>query len=113
MAHIYKAWSWVVDLPIGEKTCYNTSMRSHLSKTLVVAFAILLGASAFAKAMADKSRSSRRTKELQEFKAVRYVPNESNDGDSFLVMMGDEEHRVRLYFVDCPETTANVSTRES
>ena len=75
-------------------------MRSHLSKTLVVAFAVLLGASAFAKAP-----SSRRTKELQEFKAVRYVPNESNDGDSFSVMLGDEEHRVRLYFVDCPETT--------
>ncbi len=83
---------------------------------MVVAFAVLLGASACAKAptfakatagkLEDKSRSSRRTTELQEFKVVRYVPNESNDGDSFLVMLGDEERRVRLYFVDCPEATA-------
>ncbi len=57
--------------------------------------------------MAEKPRSSRRTKELQEFKGVRYVSNKNNDGDSFSVMLGDEEHRVRLYFVDCPETTAD------
>lgn len=73
-------------------------MRSHLSKTLVVAFAVLLGASAFAKAMADKPRSSRRTKELQEFKGVRYVPDANNDGDSFLVSVTERGslHSVQL-----------------
>lgn len=37
---------------------------------------------------------------------AEYVPHESNDGDSFLVQAAGKRHRVRLYFVDCPETTA-------
>ena len=65
---------------------------------MVVAFVVLLGASCLQAA------------ELQEFKGVRYVPDANNDGDSFLVMMGDKEYRVRLYFVDCPETTASSKT---
>ncbi len=52
--------------------------------------------------------------ELQEFKGVKYVPDKSNDGDSFLVSVtergGKKERRVRLYFVDCPETTADSKT---
>ncbi len=77
-------------------------MRSHLPKVLVAAFVILLGASCLWAA------------ELKEFRAVRYVPDASNDGDSFLVGVtersGKKEHRVRLYFVDCPETTAGSKT---
>ncbi len=52
--------------------------------------------------------------ELKEFKGVQYVPDKSNDGDSFLVSVtergGKKEYRVRLYFVDCPETTADSET---
>ena len=33
----------------------------------------------------------------------RYVPNDSNDGDSFHVQAGDKEYVFRLYFVDAPE----------
>ncbi len=69
---------------------------------LVVTFAILLGI------------PSLWAGELQEFKGVKYVPDKSNDGDSFLVSVtergGKKEHRVRLYFVDCPETTAGSKT---
>jgi len=32
-----------------------------------------------------------------------YVPNHSNDGDSFHVQAGDKEYVFRLYFVDAPE----------
>jgi endonuclease YncB( thermonuclease family) len=32
-----------------------------------------------------------------------YVPNDSNDGDSFHVQAGDKEYVFRLYFVDAPE----------
>lgn len=69
-----------------------------MSKPLIVAFAMLLGT------------SSLWAGELQEFKWVKYVPDKSNDGDSFLVMMGEKEQRVRLYFVDCPEMTAGSET---
>lgn len=32
------------------------------------------------------------------------VPDGRNDGDSFMVQAGDRRIRVRLYFVDCPES---------
>ena len=32
-----------------------------------------------------------------------YVPNNSNDGDSFHVKAGEKEYIFRLYFVDAPE----------
>ena len=32
---------------------------------------------------------------------------DSNDGDSFMVRLGEHDHRLRLYYVDCPETTYN------
>ncbi len=50
------------------------------------------------------------TAELQLLDGVRLVENESNDGDSFLVMHGGREFPVRLYFVDCPETSADSET---
>ncbi len=69
-------------------------MRSNLR---ILVLAVLLGTSCLWSA------------ELEKFEGVRYVADQSNDGDSFLVEMGENEktkrYRVRLYFVDCPETT--------
>ncbi len=35
----------------------------------------------------------------------RWVDHAGNDGDSFMVRTGEKQMLVRLYFVDCPETT--------
>jgi len=56
------------------------------------------------------STSSGATADLQSFSNVRLVPNSSNDGDSFVVEMDGKQHRVRLYFVDCPETFVEAPT---
>jgi len=43
--------------------------------------------------------------ELQLFEQVTLIENAGNDGDSFLVRLDkNRDVRVRLYFVDCPET---------
>jgi competence ComEA-like helix-hairpin-helix protein len=41
----------------------------------------------------------------------RYVPNESNDGDSFHARVGRKEYIFRLYFVDAAETDDGLSER--
>jgi endonuclease YncB( thermonuclease family) len=41
----------------------------------------------------------------------RYVPNPSNDGDSFHVRAGRKEYIFRLYFVDAAETESGLSER--
>ena len=43
--------------------------------------------------------------ELQKFINVRLIDNPANDGDSFLVEADGKLLHVRLYFVDCPETS--------
>jgi len=43
---------------------------------------------------------------LQVFSNVTLVDNPANDGDSFLIKTKEKSFRVRLYFVDCPETFA-------
>ncbi len=43
--------------------------------------------------------------DLQMFSKVRLVNNPENDGDSFLVVAAGKHLLVRLYFVDCPETS--------
>ena len=45
--------------------------------------------------------------DLQMFSNVRLVNNPANDGDSFLVEANGKSFRVRLYFVDCPETSTS------
>lgn len=46
--------------------------------------------------------------ELETYRGVRWIPDGGNDGDSFLVQLdADRQVRVRLYFVDCPETDAS------
>jgi len=43
--------------------------------------------------------------DLQMFSNARLVNDPANDGDSFIVEAGGKSFRVRLYFVDCPETS--------
>ena len=42
--------------------------------------------------------------DLQMFSNVKLIKNSANDGDSFVVELNGKSFRVRLYFVDCPET---------
>ena len=44
--------------------------------------------------------------ELQMFSNVRFVDNQLNDGDSFFLEADSKSFYVRLYFVDCAETSA-------
>lgn len=43
--------------------------------------------------------------ELREYADARYVAHDSGDGDSFMVVFDGAEHMLRLYYVDCPETS--------
>ena len=45
--------------------------------------------------------------ELQKFSNVKLVEHPANDGDSFFLEVDGKTLHVRLYFVDCPETSAN------
>jgi len=44
--------------------------------------------------------------DLQMFSNAKLINNPANDGDSFLVEANGKSLRVRLYYVDCPETSA-------
>ena len=44
---------------------------------------------------------------LQMFSNARLVNNPANDGDSFFVEADGKTFHVRLYFVDCPETSTS------
>jgi len=48
--------------------------------------------------------------ELQKFTNVRLVDGAYHDGDSFRVKFDDREITIRLYFVDCPETSVSHNT---
>ena len=43
--------------------------------------------------------------ELRKYENVTYIENPSNDGDSFHIKADGKELHVRLYYVDCPETS--------
>jgi len=45
--------------------------------------------------------------ELQKFSKVKLIDHPANDGDSFFLEADGKTLHVRLYFVDCPETSAN------
>jgi len=45
--------------------------------------------------------------ELQMFSNARLMNNTANDGDSFSVEADGKSFHVRLYFVDCPETSTS------
>lgn len=47
---------------------------------------------------------------LTTLEKITFLTDESNDGDSFLVQTSDKQQRVRLYFVDCPETSATAKS---
>ena len=48
--------------------------------------------------------------DLQMFPNAKLVNNPANDGDSFLVEANGKTFRVRLYFVDCPETSVSSNS---
>lgn len=49
--------------------------------------------------------------DLQELSGCKLVDAPGNDGDSFRIRIpGGDEHNLRLYFVDCSETSANSNT---
>jgi endonuclease YncB( thermonuclease family) len=54
---------------------------------------------------------SAETKAWTTLQACQYVPDKSNDGDSFLVQCGRERFFVRLYFVDAPESDVSFPDR--
>lgn len=45
--------------------------------------------------------------DLQMFSNAKLINNPANDEDSFLVEANGKSFRVRLYFVDCPETSVS------
>ena len=49
-------------------------------------------------------------KDLVAYKNASLVTSQYNDGDSFLVKLGNSNITIRIYFVDCPETTVSQST---
>ena len=55
--------------------------------------------------------SSLKAADLQTFTDVSLVDDAGNDGDSFMVRAGKRQLRVRLYYVDCAETS--IATRNS
>ncbi|MDO9464360.1 MAG: helix-hairpin-helix domain-containing protein [bacterium] len=48
--------------------------------------------------------------DLQMFSNAKLVSNSANDGDSFFVEAGGKSFHVRLYFIDCPETSASSTS---
>jgi len=48
--------------------------------------------------------------DLEMLSNVRLIDNPTNDGDSFLVEANGKSLRVRLYFVDCPETSSSFNS---
>ncbi|MBU0478922.1 helix-hairpin-helix domain-containing protein [bacterium] len=48
--------------------------------------------------------------DLQMFSNAKLVSNLANDGDSFFVESNEKSFHVRLYFVDCPETSASSTS---
>lgn len=48
--------------------------------------------------------------DLQRFSNAQLINNPANDGDSFLVEANGKSFHVRLYFVDCPETSISSNS---
>lgn len=48
--------------------------------------------------------------ELQKLTNAKLINNPANDGDSFLVEADGKSFHVRLYFVDCPETSISFKS---
>lgn len=48
--------------------------------------------------------------ELQKLTNAKLINNSANDGDSFFVESAGKSFHVRLYFVDCPETSVGFKS---
>ena len=53
------------------------------------------------------------TKKWQPFKGCEFVPRQYNDGDSFAVKVENNEHVLRLAFVDAPESDVRFPDRNA
>jgi competence ComEA-like helix-hairpin-helix protein len=77
---------------------------NRLSKKLLIVIlfltAMLIFGGSFSSYAAD----------LQMFSNARLVNNPANDGDSFFVEANGKSFHVRLYFVDCPETSTSFKS---
>ncbi|MCK4936863.1 MAG: helix-hairpin-helix domain-containing protein [Elusimicrobiales bacterium] len=51
--------------------------------------------------------------DLQVFKNGRLMSNPANDGDSFFVYSNGKNIHIRLYYVDCPEISANLKNNSA
>jgi competence protein ComEA len=51
--------------------------------------------------------------DLQVFKNGRLINNPVNDGDSFYVYSNGKNLHIRLYYVDCPEISANLKNNSA
>ena len=71
-------------------------VMNKLNRTLLLT-AVLIFAWIFQSYAAD----------LQMFSNVKLVNNPANDGDSFFVESDGKSFHVRLYYVDCPETSTS------
>ena len=54
-----------------------------------------------------------KVKKWQPFKGCEFVPKQYNDGDSFAVKVGNNEHVLRLAFVDAPESDVRFPDRNA
>ena len=72
-----------------------------LSKKLLIGILLLTTALVFGGILSSYAA------DLQIFSNVRLVNNPANDGDSFFVEADGKTFHVRLYFVDCPETSTS------
>lgn len=73
-------------------------MRSAVRSLGLLTLVVFLGASAVW------------ASDLQRFSRARLIEHTSNDGDSFLIEAGGKRLHVRLYFVDCPETSVGTKS---
>jgi len=64
---------------------------------------ILLTAVCFVSGFVSTAQAAK----LQRFDRAKWIENRANDGDSFLVDIGEKQIHLRFYFIDCPETLAS------
>ena len=71
----------------------------------------LLAAFALVLLPASAAITPKHSKTFQKLDNCRYVPRPYNDGDSFMVAVGDDEFMFRLYYVDTPESDTRFPVR--
>ena len=75
----------------------KNKMMNHISSVAAFYLIVFLFANPLYSLAAD----------LQCFENRQMIDDPSNDGDSFCVTVDGKQYQARLYFVDCPETSAH------